>query len=61
MLLPPNMPDMFVEIIEIKKSRNSRQIICCFLDYVLSDLFVLKGVFAKNERGYRLNAIKKRF
>ena len=21
----------------------------------------LKGVFAKNERGYRLNAIKKRF
>ena len=22
---------------------------------------VLKGVFAKNERGYRLNAIKKRF
>ena len=23
--------------------------------------FNLKGVFAKNERGYRLNAIKKRF
>ena len=23
--------------------------------------FLLKGVFAKNERGYRLNAIKKRF
>ena len=23
--------------------------------------FVLKGVFAKNVRGYRLNAIKKRF
>ena len=23
--------------------------------------FFLKGVFAKNERGYRLNAIKKRF
>ena len=23
--------------------------------------FILKGVFAKNERGYRLNAIKKRF
>ena len=22
---------------------------------------LLKGVFAKNERGYRLNAIKKRF
>ena len=22
---------------------------------------ILKGVFAKNERGYRLNAIKKRF
>ena len=27
------------------------------LDLVL----ILKGVFAKNERGYRLNAIKKRF
>ena len=24
-------------------------------------LVLLKGVFAKNERGYRLNAIKKRF
>ena len=24
-------------------------------------LLKLKGVFAKNERGYRLNAIKKRF
>jgi len=24
-------------------------------------LICLKGVFAKNERGYRLNAIKKRF
>ena len=23
--------------------------------------FLLKGVFAKNERAYRLNAIKKRF
>ena len=23
--------------------------------------YILKGVFAKNERGYRLNAIKKRF
>ena len=23
--------------------------------------YSLKGVFAKNERGYRLNAIKKRF
>ena len=23
--------------------------------------FILKGVFAKNERGYRLNPIKKRF
>ena len=23
--------------------------------------FILNGVFAKNERGYRLNAIKKRF
>ena len=23
--------------------------------------FILKGVFAKNKRGYRLNAIKKRF
>ena len=23
--------------------------------------FFLKGVFAKNERGYRLNVIKKRF
>jgi len=28
---------------------------------VLHYLGVLKGVFAKNERGYRLNAIKKRF
>ena len=27
---------------------------------VLNSL-ILKGVFAKNERGYRLNAIKKRF
>ena len=27
-----------------------------FMNFVL-----LKGVFAKNERGYRLNAIKKRF
>ena len=25
------------------------------------NLLSLKGVFAKNERGYRLNAIKKRF
>ena len=24
-------------------------------------LIILKGVFAKTERGYRLNAIKKRF
>ena len=24
-------------------------------------MIILKGVFAKNERGYRLNAIKKRF
>ena len=24
-------------------------------------MLLLKGVFAKNERGYRLNAIKKRF
>jgi len=23
--------------------------------------YILKGVFAKNEKGYRLNAIKKRF
>ena len=28
------------------------------LENLLNDL---KGVFAKNERGYRLNAIKKRF
>ena len=25
------------------------------------EILLLKGVFAKNERGYRLNAIKKRF
>ena len=28
---------------------------------VFSQNLSLKGVFAKNERGYRLNAIKKRF
>ena len=28
---------------------------------VVSCIGYLKGVFAKNERGYRLNAIKKRF
>ena len=27
----------------------------------LTVFFILKGVFAKNEMGYRLNAIKKRF
>ena len=27
----------------------------------LNKIILLKGVFAKNERGYRLNAIKKRF
>ena len=26
-----------------------------------TEKMILKGVFAKNERGYRLNAIKKRF
>ena len=28
---------------------------------ILGASFTLKGVFAKNERGHRLNAIKKRF
>ena len=28
---------------------------------IKAQLLALKGVFAKNERGYRLNAIKKRF
>ena len=28
---------------------------------LLEIVIILKGVFAKNERGYRLNAIKKRF
>ena len=28
---------------------------------ILVIFLILKGVFAKNERGYRLNAIKKRF
>ena len=27
----------------------------------LASISLLKGVFAKNERGYRLNAIKRRF
>ena len=31
------------------------------LEFPGSNMFFLKGVFAKNERGYRLNAIKKRF
>ena len=30
-------------------------------DYLKDLQTFLKGVFAKNERGYRLNAIKKRF
>ena len=31
-------------------------------DHLIEELqIILKGVFAKNERGYRLNAIKKRF
>ena len=30
-------------------------------EVLLLNFFDLKGVFAKNERGYRLNAIKKRF
>ena len=35
----------------VKKKRSTTSI---YLQY-------LKGVFAKNEKGYRLNAIKKRF
>ena len=31
------------------------------LHETLKYLIILKGVFAKNERGYRLNAMKKRF
>ena len=31
------------------------------LKVLFTKLNILKGVFAKNERGYRLNAIKKRF
>ena len=34
---------------------------CALCSASSSDLDLLKGVFAKNERGYRLNAIKKRF
>ena len=51
---------------------SSLDIFGYFLQYILFDflllffpilefIFPLKGVFAKNERGYRLNAIKKRF
>ena len=32
-----------------------------FLEFCFLCVYGLKGVFAKNERGYRLNAIKKRF
>ena len=45
-----------------KKSRNiyySRKNIILLAFFVIDSN--LKGVFAKNERGYRLNAIKKRF
>ena len=39
-----------IKRIQKKKTRNVKNKVC-----------LLKGVFAKNERGYRLNAIKKRF
>ena len=31
------------------------------ISFKLKNFLLLKGVFAKNEWGYRLNAIKKRF
>ena len=33
----------------------------CWALYLIRFFYILKGVFAKNERGYRLNAIKKSF
>ena len=35
--------------------------LCIFIIFLLISLLRLKGVFAKNKRGYRLNAIRKRF
>ena len=43
---------------EGKTEKSEKQAIYFLL---FSIFFYLKGVFAKNERGYRLNAIKKRF
>ena len=53
----------------VDRSNIKRKSICAFLfqrDFDNFDMLkmkknALKGVFAKNERGYRLNAIKKRF
>ena len=41
-------------------AKNKTHLIVMFKNLSIKR-FLLKGVFAKNERGYRLNAIKKRF
>ena len=43
------------------RSLNDNVHTMLFSTYNISIQYVLKGVFAKNDRGYRLNAIKKRF
>ena len=45
----------------LRRSVEPGRFLCFQSDSLEARLVLLKGVFAKNERGYRLNAIKKCF